>query len=407
MAELSAAAAAIEAAVRRERGRIVGALLRIGGSLDAAEEALQDAAVAALQAWHADVPGNPAAWLMTAAKNRARDARRHAAVVAATAPLLVEPDATAETIDTIRDDYLRLIFTCCHPTLAIDNQIALTLKVVCGFDVDDIARAFVCGADTVSQRILRAKKALAGAGVAYAEVVHADVADRVAAVLGVVYAMFGEGHVARTGALMRLDLQAEALRLGRLVCDLVPTEPEAFGLVAIMALAAARAATRVDADGLPVLLDAQDRTRWSRAGIREGLMALQRAHTLGGRGAYVVQAEIASLHVVAASYERTDWPAIVARYDELLALQPSPIAALSRAVAVAMRDGPAAGLAALRPLERPLADHHLFYAARAELRARAGEDPREDLARALALVGNDAERTLLERRLRHVTATEL
>jgi RNA polymerase sigma-70 factor (ECF subfamily) len=404
MAELSEV---VDRAVRGERGRIVGALLRLCGSLDAAEEAFQDAAVAALQAWGVAVPANPAAWLMTAAKHRATDARRHAAVVAAKAPLLADADAVVDTIDTVRDDYLRLIFTCCHPALATDNQIALTLKVVCGFDVDDIARAFVCGADTISQRILRAKKTIADAGVPYAEVDRGELAGRVAAVLGVVYAMFGEGHVARTGALMRLDLQAEALRLGRLVCDLVPTEPEAFGLVAIIALAAARAATRIDDAGLPVLLDAQDRARWNRAGIREGLMALQRARSLGGRGPYVVQAEIAALHVTAPRYADTDWAAIVARYDELAACAPSPIVALSRAVAVAMRDGPAAGLAALRELERPLAAHHLFYATRAELRERAGEDPRGDLARAIALVSNDAERQLLERRLRRVATAEL
>jgi predicted RNA polymerase sigma factor len=211
--------------------------------------------------------------------------------------------------------------------------------------------------------------------------------------------MFNEGHVARSGPLMRLDLQAEALRLARLLADLVPREPEVFGALAIMAFGAARAHTRVDGDGVPILLQAQDRSRWNKELLREGLMALQRARSLGGRGAYVLQAEIAAAHVTAPAWGDTDWGAIVARYESLYEIAPSPVVALNRAVAVSMRAGPAAGLAALAALERPLSDYHLFYAARADMVERGGGDPRPDLRRALDLATNEGERRLLERRL--------
>lgn len=387
----------IEDTVRRERGLIVGGLLRLCGSLDAAEEAFQEAALAALRAWQDEVPSNPGAWLMTAAKNSARDARRHHAIVEAKAPLLAEDDMH-ETIDTLSDDHLRLVFTCCHPDLSIDNAVALTLKVVAGFSTEEIARAFVCAEATVSQRILRAKQTVAG--LEYAAPERDELAERVDAVLGVLYAMFNEGHTARTGELMRLDLQAEALRLGRLLCDLLPREPEAYGLVAMMAFSAARAHTRVDPNGAPILLSEQDRSKWNNELVREGLMALIRARSLGGRGRYVLQAEIAAAHVTAPAWDRTDWQAIVPLYDELAVVAPSPIVSLNRAVAIAMRDGAAAGLAALAGLDRTLAEYHLFYAIRADLLERAGKDPRADLRMALSLVTNDGERQLLERRLR-------
>jgi RNA polymerase sigma factor (sigma-70 family) len=386
--------------VRRERGRIVGGLLRLSGSLDAAEEAFQEAALAAMEAWREEVPANPGAWLMTAAKNSAKDMRRHRAIIDAKAPLLVEDDMDArDTIDSVTDDHLRLIFTCAHPELSTDNRIALTLKVVAGFSTEEIARAFVCTEATISQRILRAKQTLEEKKVRYEIPGRDELAARVASVLGVVYAMFNEGHTGRSGPLMRLDLQAEALRLARLLCDLVPREPEAFGALAIMAFGAARARTRVDADGVPVLLSAQDRSRWDRELVREGLMALHRARSLEGRGAYVLQAEIAAAHVTAPAWDDTDWAAIVALYDAVLALTESPIVAMNRAVAVAMHQGAPAGLAALADLERSLADYHLFYATRAELLERAGKDPRPDLERALSLVTNDGEKLLLERRL--------
>ena len=395
----------VEETVRRERGRIVGGLLRLGGTLDAAEEAFQEAALAAVQAWRIRVPDNPGAWLMTAAKNSARDARRHRAVVDAKAPLLVEGDMDARpSADTVSDDHLRLIFICCHPELSTDNRIAITLKVVAGFSTEEIARAFVCSEATISQRILRAKQTIEDKQLSYAIPAKDELGPRVAAVLGVVYAIFNEGHTGTTGALMRLDLQAEALRLGRLLCDLVPTEPEVYGLAAMMAFSAARAHTRVDADGVPILLSAQDRSAWDKGLMREGLMALARARSLGGRGPHVLQAEIAAVHVTAPAWGRTDWTAIVALYDALEAIAATPIVGLNRAVAISMRDGPAAGLAALKPIERSLADYHLFYAARADFLERAGKDPSRDLRKALSLATNTGERRLLERRLEDCTA---
>ncbi len=396
MAELTAV---VDATVRRERGRIVGGLLRFCRDLDLAEEAFQDAVLSALETWQAGVPENPGAWLMTTAKNRAADARRRRVVAEAKAPLLAEDERSSDAIDVVTDDHLRLVLACCHPELARDNQIALTLKVVAGFSTEEIARAFVSTEATVSQRILRAKQTLAAKKVAFELPAKDELPLRIDAVLGVVYAMFNEGHTSHRGPLMRLDLQAEALRLGRLVCDLAPREPDPFALVALMTFSAARARTRVDDEGVPILLPDQDRARWDRELLREGLMALARARALGGHGPYVLQAAIAAVHVTAPTWESTEFGAIVALYDALNAISPSPVVALNRAVALAMRDGPAAGLAALEGLAEPLASYHLYFATRAELLERLGRDARPDLERALALVTNDGERKLLERRL--------
>jgi len=401
MADLTAL---VTGTVRSERGRIVGGLLRLCGSLDAAEEAFQDAALRAVEAWRAEIPANPGAWLMTAAKNSARDARRRRAVAEAKAPLLAEDDAGSETIDTLSDDHLRLIFTCSHPELSASNQIALTLKVVAGFSTEEIARAFVTSEATIAQRILRARQTLEEKQVSYAIPERRELAGRLAAVLGVVYALFNEGHTAHTGPLMRLDLQAEALRLGRLLADLLPNEPEVFALLALMAFGAARASTRVDAAGAPILLRDQERARWNKEILREGLMALQRARSLGGRGAYRLQAEIAAIHVTAPSWESTNWAAIVAFYTALMAEAPSPVVALNQAIAVAMHTGPHAGLAALKELARPLADYHLFYATRADFLEKTGADPLPDLNKALSLATNDGERLLLEQRIRRLSA---
>jgi RNA polymerase sigma factor (sigma-70 family) len=391
----------IEDTVRRERGRILGGLVRLCGSMDAAEEAFQESALSALSEWASGgVPLNPGAWLMTVAKNRARDMRRHRAMAEAKSALLAEDEATErDTIDTVTDDYLRLIFTCCHPELSPDSQIALTLKVVAGFATEEIARAFVCSEATISQRILRAKETIESKNLPYELPDRAALPARVGAALGVVYAMFNEGHVSRSGELMRLDLQAEALRLGRLLSELSPNEPEVFGLVALMSFSAARARTRVDADGLPILLASQDRARWDKTLLREGLMALQHARTMHGRGAYVLQAEISACHVIAPTWESTDWGAIVDVYDELLVLTRSPVVALNRAIAISMCRGPQHGLAELAPFESALAGYHLFYATRADFLDRAGEDPRPDLRRALELVTNEGERKLLTKRL--------
>ncbi|HEY6032856.1 MAG TPA: DUF6596 domain-containing protein, partial [Kofleriaceae bacterium] len=309
----------LEAIVRRERRVLIGGLLRHSGSLDLAEEALQDAIVAALATWPTDgLPANPAAWLATAARNRVRDAQRHRAVVAQAAPRLAEVDMETSSLQTIADDQLRLIFTCCHPDLARDQQVALTLKVIAGFSIEELARAYVVPEATMAQRIVRAKRTIDERALAYTT--PTNLGDRLVPVLEVVYLIFNEGHTASHGDLVRLDLQAEALRLVRLLGELAPREPEVFGLLALVALSAARAATRTDATGALLRLADQDRAQWHVPLVEEGLVALSRARTLGGTGAYALQAEIAAYHAIAPSFAETDWGRIVACYDELLEL---------------------------------------------------------------------------------------
>ncbi len=389
---------------RREKGRVVGGLVRLLGSIDAAEEAFQDAVLAALARWPSDgTPANPAAWLTSAARNHALDAARHRRVVERKAPLLVESaenDTMAPaTIESVSDDELRLIFTCCHPALTLESQVALTLKVIAGFTTEEIARALLSPEKTVAQRIGRAKRTIEEKQLPYEVPGRAELPQRLAAVLAVVYLVFNEGHTTREGPLMRLDLQREALRLSRLLCDLLPTESEAFGLLSLIALSVARAATRTDERGELLLLSQQDRARWDRPMIKEGLMALERARRLGGRESYVLQAEIAACHATAPAWESTDWGRILRCYDELLAWSPSPVVALNRAVAVCMHAGPAAALAALSELEAPLARYHLFYAMRADFRRRLGEDARDDYRRALDLASNETERSFLRRQI--------
>jgi RNA polymerase sigma-70 factor (ECF subfamily) len=385
---------------RREKGRVVGALMRHLGGLDTAEEAFQEAVLAAIPSWRANgTPANPAAWLTTAAKNHARDAARHRRVVDQKAPLLMESEmVTPDTPESVADDELRLIFTSCHPVLTLDTQVALTLKVVAGFSTEEIARAFLCPEKTIAQRLVRAKRTIEEERVPYDVPDRAELPGRLGSVLAVVYLLFNEGHTTRQGPLMRIDLQAEALRLARVLCDLLPDEAEVFGLFALIAFGVARASTRTDAQGQLLLLSEQDRSRWSRPMIREGLVGLQRARRLGGE-CYVLQAEIAACHATAPAWEATDWAAILRLYDDLQALAPSPVVALNRAVAVSMHHGAAAGLAALAPLEASLAAYHLFYAVRADLRARLGEDARDDYRRALELATNESERAFLRKKI--------
>jgi RNA polymerase sigma-70 factor (ECF subfamily) len=392
---------ALEDVFRREKGRVVGGLVRLLGNLDAAEEAFQEAVLAALLAWRASgTPNNPAAWLTTAAKNYARDAARHRRIVDREAPLLVEDDRVAPaTLASIADDELRLIFTCCHPVLTLDTQVALTLKVVAGFSTEEIARAFLCPEKTIARRLTRAKQTLEEERVPYVVPERAELPERLAPVLAVVYLCFNEGHTTREGPLMRLDLQVEALRLARVLCDLLPDESEVFGLYALIAFGVARAATRMDERGEFLLLSEQDRSRWDRVAIKEGLMALQRARRLGGGEIYVLQAEIAACHATAPTWEATDWVRILRAYDELLAVAPSPVVAMNRAVAICTLEGPAAALAALAPLETELATYHLFYALRADFRSRLGEDGRDDYRRALELAGNESERAFLRKKI--------
>ena len=390
---------ALEDVVRREKGRVVGGLVRALGSLDAAEDAFQEAVLAALPNWRANgAPVNPAAWLTTAAKNHARDALRHQRIRDKTAPLLVENEAVTDTLDSIADDELRLVFTCCHPVLTLDSQVALTLKVVAGFTTDEIARAFLAPEKTIAQRITRAKLKIEEEKLAYEVPERPELEGRLAAVLAVVYLVFNEGHTAREGPLMRLDLQAEAMHLARELCDLLPNEAEVFGLYALIAFSYARAATRVDADGVMVLLEDQDRARWDRRVIKEGLMALQRARRFPG-GAYTLQAEIAACHATAETWAATDWQRILALYDELVAVAPSPIVSLNRAVALSMRVGPLEAMSVLAEVESALSGYHLFHAVRADFRSRLGQNAHDDLTRALALCGNDAERKLLQKKI--------
>ncbi len=399
---------ALEEVFRREKGRVVGGLVRFLGSLDAAEEAFQDAAVAALDDWpRHGVPASPGAWLTRVARNRALDEARHRRVVAEKAPLLVEdavvqPDALA----SIHDDALRLIFTCCHPALTLESRVALTLKVVLGMTIEEIARAFLSPEKTVAQRIVRAKKTIEEAGVPYEVPEASERPERLGAVLAVVHLFFNEGHTARRGPLVRVDLQREALRLARDLSELMPTEAEPFGLFALVAFSLARVETRTDAAGDLVPLAEQDRARWDRRMIKEGLMALSRARRLGGAGRYVLEAEIAACHATAPDLERTEWTRILAAYDALAALDPSPVIALNRAVALSRVAGAAEALAALEQLAGALDAYHHFHVVRADLQERAGQTPVWALERALALVTNESERRWIERRLRSVRGPE-
>ncbi len=386
--------------LRRERGRVVAGLYRACGNLDAAEEAFQQALLSAVSRWPSDgVPANPAAWVTTVAHNHLKQAWRQQGVAEAKAGVLAEVEVfEPRAVEAVADDQLRLVFTCCHPALGQEAQVALTLKVIAGFSVDELSRAFLCSEATMAQRLVRAKRSIETQRLELAVPGRRDLSERLAAVLAVVYLVFNEGYLGHEGALMRVELQREALRLARLLTELLPTEPEVFGLYALMALTAARASTRVDARGAVVLLADQPRSGWDRTAIVEGLVALQRARRLGG-GTYTLQAEIAACHTTAPTWQATPWDRILAAYDALLAHAPSPVVALNRAVAVMMTAGPEAGLAALAALEAPLSRYHLFFATRADFLRRAGKSPRHDYQAALALVTNQSERALLEQRL--------
>ena len=397
MAELSQSIAEI---VRHEKSRVVAALMRGLGSVDAAEEAFQEAVLAALSSWRNGLPANPGAWLATAAKNYVRDAWRHQRIVDAKSSLLLGDDMVSPaTPDSISDDQLRLIFTCCHPALTLDSQVALTLKVVAGLTTDEIARAFLCPEKTISQRLTRAKKTIEERQLPYEVPERLELPERLGSVLAVVYLVFNEGHTTRQGPLMRMDLQAEAFRLARLLCDLLPNQSEVFGLFSLIALSVARAATRMDEHGALLLLSEQDRSRWDRATIKEGLLSLQRARRLGSMGPYAVQAEISACHATAPTWAETEWRQILGWYDLLWAMAPSPVVALNRAVAVSMHSGPAAGLEALTGLEPTLSNYHLFFALRADFRSRLGQDARSDYQRALSLASNDSERRFLRSKI--------
>lgn len=413
----------IDAVWRLEAAKIIGGVARIVHDVGLAEELAQDALVAALEHWPRDgVPDNPGAWLMTAAKHRALDHLRQQALHARKQQELgadadargdhVVPDLTealdAARADEIGDDVLRLIFTACHPVLPKDQQTALTLKLIGGLTTAEIARAYVVPEPTVAQRIVRAKKALSAAGVPF-EVPRGDaLAERLAAVLEVVYLIFNEGYTATSGAdWMRPTLCDEALRLARMLAQLVPSEREAHGLQALLEIQASRARARVDAEGHAILLMEQDRTRWDRLLITRGLAALQRAASLlGERGPYELQAAIAACHARAATPEATDWPQIVALYDELGARVPSPLVALNRAVAVGMASGPATALPLVDALaqDASMQRYHLLHAVRGDLLARLGrhDEARAEFERAASMTGNEREREVMQRRARQM-----
>ncbi|CDZ95397.1 RNA polymerase sigma factor [Pseudomonas saudiphocaensis] len=401
------AAAAVEAVYRAESRRVLATLIRLLGDFDRAEEALHDAFAAALQQWPREgVPGNPRAWLVSAGRFKAIDALRRRARFDASLRLLAEQlegEADKTELDEVEDDRLRLIFTCCHPALPADARVALTLRAVCDLTTEEIARAFLAAPATIAQRIVRAKARIRDAHISYRVPEREELPARLDSVLRVIYLVFNEGYSASAGpALTRADLSAEAIRLGRLLLELLP-DAEVMGLLALMLLHDARRAARTDAAGDLVRLEEQDRSVWDRRQIDEGLQLVRRALTSPAPGAYALQAAIVAVHAEVESAEQTDWAQIVRLYDVLLGLSPSPVVELNRAVAVAMRDGPAAGLELVDELlaRGDLHDYHLSHAARADLLRRLGRitEAREAYRAALQLVRLEPERRFLQRRL--------
>jgi RNA polymerase sigma factor (sigma-70 family) len=396
---------------RLEYGRVVASVLRIIRDIESAQEIVQEAFEQALSHWPASgMPDRPGAWLLTTARRRALDHLRRGRRAAARAGELADVaqgamPADVDEPDAIPDDRLRLIFTCCHPALPAESRVALTLRLVGGLSTVEIARAFLVPEPTIAQRLVRAKRAIRDGGFPYEVPEGLELAERLAPVLAVLYLIFNEGYAAHSGQdLLRGELCEEAIRLGHVLAELMPDQPEALGLLALMELQASRAAARTDADGNLVLLEDQDRRRWDRARIGRGLALLERAGARGnaGAGPYHLQAAIAACHARAASWEATDWERIVDHYRALAALAPAPVVELNLAVAVGLADGPSAGLAALEALDAAaLRDYHLLPAARADFLRRLGRFPEAavEYRRALRLADNPREKAFLAGRL--------